>query len=63
MGLGYALTEEVRFKDGEVLDTNFDTYELPRFSWLPKIETVLIDEPEAAGAGRRRAGHRHRWAR
>ena len=58
MGLGYALTEEVRFKNGEVLDKNFDTYELPRFSWLPKIETVLLDSPDIAGAGRRRAGHR-----
>jgi CO/xanthine dehydrogenase Mo-binding subunit len=26
-------------------DENFDTYELPRFSWLPKIETVLVDNP------------------
>ncbi|UCF98392.1 MAG: xanthine dehydrogenase family protein molybdopterin-binding subunit, partial [Spirochaetaceae bacterium] len=25
------------------LDLNFDTYEIPRFSWLPKIETVIID--------------------
>jgi isoquinoline 1-oxidoreductase len=46
MGLGYALTEEVRFKDGEVLDHNFDTYTIPRFSWLPKIETILVDNPE-----------------
>ncbi len=53
MGLGYALTEEVRFKDGEVLNRNFDTYEVPRFSWLPTIETVLIDERDrpASGAG------------
>jgi isoquinoline 1-oxidoreductase len=43
MGLGYALAEEVRFSGGEVLDTNFDTYEIPRFSWLPKLETVIID--------------------
>jgi CO/xanthine dehydrogenase Mo-binding subunit len=43
MGLGYALTEEVQFKGGQVLDTNFDSYEIPRFSWLPDIETVLID--------------------
>ena len=43
MGLGYALAEQVRFSGGEVLDTNFDTYEIPRFSWLPKIETVIID--------------------
>jgi CO/xanthine dehydrogenase Mo-binding subunit len=45
MGLGYCFTEEIRFKGGQVLDENFDTYELPRFSWLPKIETVLIDNP------------------
>jgi len=51
MGLGYALTEEVRFKDGEVLDHNFDTYELPRFSWLPQIETVFIDNPEVPASG------------
>jgi isoquinoline 1-oxidoreductase len=51
MGLGYALTEEVRFKDGEVLDRNFDTYALPRFSWLPRIETVLIDNPALPASG------------
>ncbi len=51
MGLGYALTEEVRFKDGEVLTRNFDTYALPRFSWLPKIEPVLIDNPETPASG------------
>ncbi|MGZ5498598.1 MAG: molybdopterin cofactor-binding domain-containing protein, partial [Candidatus Aminicenantales bacterium] len=38
MGLGYCLTEEIRFKDGAVLTENYDTYELPRMSWLPKIE-------------------------
>lgn len=51
MGLGYALTEEVRFQDGEVLDRNFDTYEIPRFSWLPEIETVLVENPEVAASG------------
>ncbi len=43
MGLGYALAEELRFSGGRVLDTNFDTYEIPRFSWLPEIETIIID--------------------
>jgi nicotinate dehydrogenase subunit B len=33
----------MHFKDGEILDVNFDTYVIPRFSWLPKIETVIID--------------------
>jgi CO/xanthine dehydrogenase Mo-binding subunit len=51
MGLGYALSEEVRFKDGAVLDRNFDSYSLPRFSWLPKIETILVDNPENAPTG------------
>jgi nicotinate dehydrogenase subunit B len=51
MGLGYALAEEVHFKNGEVLDRNFDTYEIPRFSWLPKIETILIENPEVPALG------------
>lgn len=44
MGMGYALTEEIHFKGGDVLDRNFDTYHIPRFSWLPKIETVIVDD-------------------
>lgn len=51
MGLGYALSEEIRFKGGEILDLNFDTYEIPKFSWLPEIETVLIDAKENPPTG------------
>ena len=51
MGLGYALTEEVRFKDGEVLSRNFDSYEIPRFTWVPKIEAILIENQEMAASG------------
>jgi isoquinoline 1-oxidoreductase len=53
MGLGYALTEEVHFQGGDVIDMNFDSYELPRFSWVPKIESVIIeaDESPSRGAG------------
>jgi len=51
MGLGYALSEEVHFKGGEVLDRNFDSYELPRFSWLPRLEAVLIDAPDIPAQG------------
>ena len=50
-GLGYTLTEELRFSGGEILDRNFDTYELPRFSWLPRIETVLVPNDEVAPQG------------
>ena len=52
MGLGYALAEEIHFKGGKILDTNFDTYPLPRFSWVPQIETVLVeanDQPPQGG--------------
>jgi CO/xanthine dehydrogenase Mo-binding subunit len=51
MGLGYALTEGIRFGNGRVLDENYDTYETPRFSWLPKIEVVLVDNPDLAPQG------------
>ena len=43
MGVGMALSEEVRFKNGELLDRNFDTYQIPRFSAIPKMEVVLVD--------------------
>ena len=51
MGLGYALAEQVNFKGGRIIDTNFDTYEIPRFSWLPKIETVIVENPALAPQG------------
>ena len=51
MGLGYALTEEIHFKGGEIYDLNFGTYKIPRFSWLPNIETVLVDNPEMPPQG------------
>jgi len=51
MGLGYALREDIHFKGGDILDLNFDTYEIPRFSWLPKIETVIIDNKNADPQG------------
>jgi nicotinate dehydrogenase subunit B len=51
MGLGYALAEEIHFKNGEIFDLNFDTYDIPRFSWLPKIETVLIENPNLPPQG------------
>jgi CO/xanthine dehydrogenase Mo-binding subunit len=51
MGLGYTLGEEARFRGGEVLDRNFDTYLIPRFSWVPKIETILIQNPDSPASG------------
>jgi nicotinate dehydrogenase subunit B len=53
MGMGYALTEELRFSNGEIFDRNFDTYHVPRFSWVPKIDTIIMENnnypPQGAG--------------
>jgi nicotinate dehydrogenase subunit B len=51
MGLGYALREEIHFKNGEIFDLNFDTYQIPRFSWTPTLETVLIKEDSPPQGG------------
>ncbi|MDR0842509.1 MAG: molybdopterin-dependent oxidoreductase, partial [Acidobacteriota bacterium] len=53
MGLGYTLSEDLKFRGGEILTTNFHTYKLPRFSWLPKIDAFPIrnDELEPQGGG------------
>jgi isoquinoline 1-oxidoreductase len=51
MGLGYALSEEVRFEGGRILTRNFDTYELPRFSGMPALDTVLVKNDELTPQG------------
>jgi len=51
MGLGYALTEEIQFQGGEIKNRSFDTYEIPRFSWIPQIETVIMDRKDQAPNG------------
>ncbi|MDR1726818.1 MAG: molybdopterin-dependent oxidoreductase [Acidobacteriota bacterium] len=53
MGLGYTLSEELRFKGGRILTTNFHDYKLPRFSWLPEIDAFPIkhDDLEPQGGG------------
>ena len=53
MGLGYALSEDIQFKGGQLLTSNFHNYSLPRFSWLPEIEAILVknDELDPQGGG------------
>lgn len=51
MALGYTLTEEVRFEAGRVLDLNFDSYSIPKFSWLPKLECIIMDRPDQPPQG------------
>lgn len=47
MGISTALYEEARFKDGKLLTTNFDTYNLARFSDVPDIEVHLVDSGDS----------------
>ena len=51
MGLGYALKEGLHFKGGAITDLNFGSYEIPRFSWLPKIETHILDDENSPPQG------------
>lgn len=51
MALGYTLTEEVKFEGGNILDHNFDTYRIPRFSWLPEIDCHILDRREMPPQG------------
>jgi len=51
MGMGYALTEDIEFTGGDIKTENFDTYEIPRFSWVPEIETYVLDRNEPPQGG------------
>ncbi|WP_319502172.1 molybdopterin cofactor-binding domain-containing protein [uncultured Draconibacterium sp.] len=52
MGLGYSLKEFIDFAGGKVKTKNFDTYEIPRFSWIPEMETKILQRnapPQGGG--------------
>jgi isoquinoline 1-oxidoreductase len=51
MGLGGALTEEIRFADGRIANPRLSEYPVPRFTDVPPIEVVLLDRPEIPSAG------------
>ncbi|MBA4322261.1 MAG: isoquinoline 1-oxidoreductase [Odoribacter sp.] len=51
MGLGYTFTEEVMFEGGNILSRGFDSYEIPRFSWVPKIDCVILDRQDKPPQG------------
>lgn len=50
-GLGGALTEEIRFENGRLLNGSFARYRVPRFKDIPPIETILIDRKDLPSAG------------
>ena len=51
MGIGGALREEMRFKDGKILNAHFSQYHVPRFKDVPELETVLVNRPDLTSVG------------
>jgi isoquinoline 1-oxidoreductase subunit beta len=53
MGLGGALTEEMQFQNGRILNAAFSRYQVPHFKDVPKLDIHLVNNPDipAAGAG------------
>ena len=50
-GLGGALTEEIRFENGRLLNGSFADYRVPRFKDIPPIETILLDRKDVPSVG------------
>ena len=49
-GIGYALTEEVRFHTSQLLSTNFNTYMIPTSIDMPsQIRTIPVEVSEPTG--------------
>jgi isoquinoline 1-oxidoreductase len=51
MGLGGALTEEIRFHDGRILNPRFATYAVPHFKDVPPIDIHLVNRTDLASIG------------
>ena len=51
MGLGGALTEEIRFEEGKLLNANFGHYHVPRFKDVPELDIHLLNRPDLDSAG------------
>ncbi len=51
MGLGGALTEEMHFEDGKILNASFEDYHVPRLEDVPEFDVHLLDRPDLASAG------------
>lgn len=50
-GLGGALFEAIEFEHGQIKNSYFSSYRLPRFRDVPEIEAILLDRKDIASAG------------
>ncbi|MGQ9368620.1 molybdopterin cofactor-binding domain-containing protein [Azospirillum sp. ST 5-10] len=55
-GTGHALFEQINIVDGEVQESNFDTYRVIRMSEAPDIEVAVVPTPGAPFGGIGQAG-------
>jgi len=46
MGTGYALHEEVKMKEGKIVNPNLNTYRIPRSMDLPEMTALIIENPD-----------------
>jgi len=51
MGLSAALFEEIEFSGGKIRTRNFDSYRITRFSDVPPIDIILVDNPNLPPQG------------
>jgi isoquinoline 1-oxidoreductase len=51
MALGGALTEELEFRDGRILNPRFSRYRVPRFRDVPRIDVHLVENRDVPPAG------------
>ena len=48
-GLGQALSEEIVYREGRVLNPNLTDYKMPTTLDVPPIESILVEHPSALG--------------
>jgi len=48
-GLGQALSEEIVYDNGRVLNANLTDYKMPTALDVPRIETILVQHPSLVG--------------
>jgi CO/xanthine dehydrogenase Mo-binding subunit len=49
MGIGYALTEEIVFRDGVQVNPNFTDYVMPTILDVPAIEVIMVEKYDPTG--------------
>ena len=48
-GIGQALSEEIVYQDGRVMNANLTDYKMPTAMDIPDIETIIVECRSAAG--------------